>query len=65
MPSLPRLTFFSLAAALTTTAAARTETPPKGDAPEIVVERFPVAKGGTLLLVPVELKGKTFRLVAQ
>ncbi len=60
MPSLHRLTVFSLAAALTGAAAARPEPPPVGIAPEAVVGRFALAEGGTLLLVPVELKGRTF-----
>ncbi len=60
MPSVPRLALFSLAAALTGATAGRTEPSPPGTTPEIVVERFTLAKGGTLLLLPVELKGKTF-----
>lgn len=60
MPALPRLALVSLAAALTGPAAARTEPPPEAVGPDPVVERFNVAKGGTLLLLPVELKGKTY-----
>lgn len=59
MPSRTRLTAFSLAVTLATTAVARAE-PPGAPAGEAVVERFPLAKGGQLLLVPVGLKGKTY-----
>ncbi|MBX9628846.1 MAG: aspartyl protease family protein [Gemmataceae bacterium] len=64
MPSRTRLTAFSLAAALTATYWISTRPaagpPPGAPAGEAVVERFTLAKGGLLLLVPVELKGKTY-----
>lgn len=61
MPSRTRLAASWLAAALATAACvARVEPPPGAPAGEAVVERFPLAKGVMLLLVPVELKGKTY-----
>lgn len=61
MPFLSRLTAVSLAAAtLTAATAAPPESKPVAPADEAVVERFTLAKGGLLLLVPVELRGKTY-----
>lgn len=62
MPSLSRHTLLLLAAVTTAAAtASRAQPPAERPAPEAVVERFPIPKGGALLLVPVELKGKTYR----
>lgn len=59
MSLVPRLTVL-LAAAWVIPAADGPEPPVGGAAPEEVVDRFTLPKGGTLLLVPVELNGKSF-----
>jgi hypothetical protein len=59
MPSLPQFTVILVAAALNVEAAEVRADPPSARAgAEAVLERFEVAKGGMLLLLPVELKGR-------
>lgn len=61
MPSLPRHSAFVLAAGMIAAAtASRAQPPAERPAPEAAVERLPLPRGGALLLVPVELKGKTY-----
>jgi hypothetical protein len=59
MLSLPRISVLFFAVSLTAKAAGVGAQPPRErPSPETVIERFEIAKGGTLLLLPVELKGK-------
>jgi hypothetical protein len=59
MPSLLDFTVLWVAAALTIAAAAvRADPPSARPGAEAVLERFAVAQGGMLLLLPVELKGR-------
>lgn len=59
MPSILRRSVLSLAAALTASTAGRAD-PPREAPAETVVERFALPKSGVLLIVPVEIKGKTY-----
>jgi hypothetical protein len=61
MLGLPRISAFALAFALTVkTACLRAQPAPARPVSEEVLERFEIPKGGTLLLLPVELKEKTY-----
>jgi hypothetical protein len=61
MPTRTRIGVLFLAVTLTAEAAfVGAEPPRERPAPEAVIERFEIAKGGALLLLPIKLKGKKF-----
>lgn len=60
MSMMSHLTVSSLAAVLTAATGASADPPPQPPVPEAALEKFTLPKGGMLLLVPVELKGKTY-----
>jgi hypothetical protein len=61
MMPLPRISALFLGVALTAAAACvGAELPLHGLTPKAVIERFKIAKDGTLVLLPVELKGKQY-----